>query len=137
MSSPSTRIVVAAAVIETAEGYLMTRRLTGTHLEGCWEFPGGKCEPFEALDACVRRELREELALDVEVGATICVTCHAYSDRDVELHFFRCRALNDPTPLLGQQMRWVPATELARLDLPAADAELIARLVVDAPPVRG
>lgn len=129
-------MVVAAAVIETAQGYLMTRRLTGTHLEGCWEFPGGKCEPFESLDACLRRELREELALDVEVGDRVCVTCHDYSDRQVELHFFRCQALNDPTPLLGQQMRWVPAAELAELDLPAADAELIARLVSDGPRVR-
>ncbi len=136
MSSPSARIIVAAAVIETAAGYLMTRRLEGTHLEGCWEFPGGKCEPSEALDACVRRELREELALEVEVGAPICVTCHAYPDREVELHFFRCRPLNAPTPLLGQQMRWVPTAELSRLDLPAADAELIARLVSGAPHAR-
>lgn len=125
-------IVVAAGVIETPEGFLMTRRLAGTHLEGRWEFPGGKCEAFEDLETCLRRELREELALDVSVGATICVTRHAYVGRQVELHFFRCRALNEPRPLLGQQMRWVPAHELTELELPDADAEIIARLVAEA-----
>lgn len=127
-SSPAT-IVVAAAVIERPTGFLLTRRVAGTHLEGCWEFPGGKCEPAEGLEDCLRRELREELALEVIVGDCVCVTRHDYPERRVELHFFRCEAVNDPTPLLGQEMRWVGASELESLDVPAADAEIIERLV--------
>lgn len=128
-------IVVAAAVIETSRGFLMTRRLAGTHLEGRWEFPGGKCEPSESLEACLRRELLEELALGVEVGSEMCVSHHAYAERDVELHFFRCKPLGSPVPQLGQEMRWVEATALTSLDLPEADAVLIDLLV--GRPLRG
>ena len=52
-------IVVAAAVVERGDRYLVTRRLAGTHLEGCWEFPGGKCGDGETLEECLRREIRE------------------------------------------------------------------------------
>ena len=48
-------IVVTAAVVERNGAFLVTRRLTGTHLAGTWEFPGGKCEDDEPLDACRRR----------------------------------------------------------------------------------
>ncbi len=129
-------VVVAAGVIERPEGFLLTRRLAGTHLEGRWEFPGGKCEPFEDLEACVRRELDEELGLHVVVGASVCVTRHVYAERSVEIHFFRCQAMNEPTAMLGQQIRWVPAAELPHLDLPEADAELIACLIGQVAPAR-
>lgn len=124
---PGTRdpIVVAAAVIERDGAFLLTRRLKGTHLEGTWEFPGGKCEPGEALDACLVRELREELAVDAVVGERLLVTRHAYREGAVELHFFGVQLAGDPVPQLGQQMRWVPRSELATLDLPEADADLI------------
>lgn len=122
-------VVVAAAVIETSRGFLMTRRLAGTHLEGRWEFPGGKCEPAESLEACLRRELFEELALVVEVGPEMCVARHAYAERDVELHFFRCTPVGLPVPQLGQEMRWIEAADLTGLDLPEADAVLIDVLV--------
>ena len=56
-----TRIVVAAAIIEHDGRFLITKRQKGVHLEGYWEFPGGKCDPGETIAACVSRELREEL----------------------------------------------------------------------------
>ena len=65
-------IVVSAAVIERDEAFLLTRRLKGTHLEGTWEFPGGKCEPVETPEACLVREIREELAVDAIVGDRCC-----------------------------------------------------------------
>lgn len=128
---PGTRdpIVVAAAVIERDDAFLLTRRLKGTHLEGTWEFPGGKCEPGEALDACLVRELREELAVDAVVGERLLVTRHPYAERTVELHFLQADLAGEPVPQLGQQMRWVPRAELAALDLPEADADLIRLLV--------
>jgi mutator protein MutT len=122
-------IVVAAAVIEDDGRYFLTRRQPGTHLGGCWEFPGGKCEPGETLIACLERELLEELDARVVVGDEILNVRHDYPDRTVELHFFACSLLNTPLPRLGQDMRWVPRAELPALDLPPADAELIARLV--------
>ena len=118
-------IIVSAAVIERDDAFLLTRRLKGTHLEGTWEFPGGKCEPDETPDACLVREIREELAVDAVVGDLVLVTRHAYPERSVELHFFRAEVTGDPVPQLGQQMRWVPRAELAALELPEADAALI------------
>lgn len=118
-------IVVAAAIIERAGRYLVTRRLAGTHLAGSWEFPGGKCDPGEPLAACMARELREELGIDATVGGEVLTTTHAYSDRLVELHFLRCECAGGPTPRLGQEMRWVSTDQLRELDFPPADAELI------------
>jgi len=123
-----TTIVVTAAVVEQDGRFLLTRRQQGVHLEGFWEFPGGKCDGDESLGACLARELREELDVDARVGAEILTTTHAYSDRRVELHFMACELFGEPKPQLGQEMRWVPRAELASLEFPPADAELIAIL---------
>ena len=122
-------IVVVAAVVERDGCFLLTLRPRGTHLEGHWEFPGGKCEPGEThVDALVR-EMREELDVDVHVGGLVHAVSHAYPGRTVALHFYACELLGVPTPMLGQQMRWVPRRELAALPFPDADADLITRLV--------
>jgi len=120
-----TTIVVTAAVIERDGRLLVTRRQKGVHLEGFWEFPGGKCDAGETLDACLVRELREELDVDATIGAEVFTTTHRYPERCVELHFLRCVLACEPRPLLGQEMRWVARAELASLEFPPADAELI------------
>ena len=121
-------IVVTAAVIERAGSFLLTRRLRGTHLEGTWEFPGGKCEPGETHHACLEREIREELNAALRIGREIFSIIHPYRERTVELHFFACALLAEPRPMIGQEMRWVPRGELKSLELPPADAELIEML---------
>jgi mutator protein MutT len=123
-----TTIVVTAAVIDRDGRFLVTRRPQGVHLEGYWEFPGGKCEAGESLDACLARELREELDAEARVGEEVFVTTHAYAERSVELHFFRCDLKGEPRPLLGQEMRWATRQELATLEFPPADDELIRML---------
>ena len=120
-----TTIVVAAAVIERDGCFLLTRRQPGVHLAGHWEFPGGKCHPGERLDDCLTRELLEELNVRADIGTLVLTTTHAYEDRQVELHFFRCHVSGTPTPLQGQEMRWVPREELSGLAFPPADVELI------------
>jgi 8-oxo-dGTP diphosphatase len=119
-------VVVAAAVIERGGRLLLTRRLQGTHLEGYWEFPGGKCEAGESLETCLVRELREELAVDAMVGCRILKTSHEYPERRVELHFFNCELVGDPLPQMHQEMEWVPRDALASRKLPPADDELVA-----------
>ena len=116
---------VVAAVIEDNHRFLVTRRQPGVHLAGMWEFPGGKIDPDETHDAALRRELREELDIEVEVGECVYQTLHAYPERTVELYFYRCSLKGVPQPLLGQEMRWVPRGELASLGFPPADTELI------------
>jgi mutator protein MutT len=122
------RIVVTAAVIERDGRFLVTRRLKGSHLAGFWEFPGGKCDDGEGLEACLARELVEELAVDARVGDEIYGVEHAYPDRVVELHFFRCVLEGEPRAMLGQEMRWVARGDLRTLEFPPADAELIEML---------
>ena len=123
-----TTIVVTAAVIERDGALLVTRRQAGVHLEGYWEFPGGKCDPGETIAACLARELLEELDVDVQVGAEVFATSHTYPDRTVELHFLECRMRGEPRPQLGQEMQWAARDELSYLAFPPADGELIQRL---------
>ncbi len=123
------RVIVTAAVIERDDAFLVTRRLRGVHLEGFWEFPGGKCDPEEHLADCLRREIQEELAADVIVGAEIYSVAHDYPERVVELHFFACELAGDPKPVLGQEMRWAKRADLRALQFPPADDELIEKLV--------
>lgn len=122
---PADRIVVTAAVIEHDDRFLVTRRLKGTPLEGCWEFPGGKCDPGESHEDCLKRELIEELGARSRIGAEVFSTAHDYPERTVELHFFTCELLDDPRPLIGQEMRWVRRADLNTLTFPPADAELL------------
>ena len=121
-------IVVTAAVIEQSGRFLVTKRQDGAHLAGYWEFPGGKCHPGEGLAWCMARELREELDVGVEVGDELLSTTHDYPDRRVELHFLRCVLLSEPSPRLGQEMRWVARRELESLEFPPADTELVRML---------
>ncbi len=138
---PQSPIVVTAAVIERDGCFLVTRRPPGTHLAGYWEFPGGKCEAAETAERCLQRELREELDVDATVGEEMFRTRHRYESPDatrapgattgalyLELRFFRCTLTGSPTPLQGQEMRWVPRRDLASLTFPPADAAFISRL---------
>jgi 8-oxo-dGTP diphosphatase len=123
-----TTLVVSAAIIERHGRFLITRRPKGVHLEGFWEFPGGKCEDGESLEACLARELKEELDVDVLVGVEVFTTTHSYPDRAVELHFLKCELLGAPAPRMGQQMSWAAREELATLSFPPADLALIRML---------
>jgi mutator protein MutT len=118
-------VIVIAAVIEDSGRFLLSRRLAGTHLAGTWEFPGGKCEAGETHEACLVRELREELGVDAVVGEELLVTEHAYPERTVRLHFRRCTLNGAPRALLGQQIRWATPGELRSVEFPAADREVV------------
>ena len=122
------RIVVTAAVIEQDGRFLVTRRPRGVHLEGLWEFPGGKCEPGETHVASLEREIAEELSTGAAIGREVFSITHAYPDRVVELHFFECRLTGKPVAALGQEMRWVSREQLRSLSFPPADEELIRKL---------
>jgi 8-oxo-dGTP diphosphatase len=123
--TPAPVVVVTAAVIEESDRFLVTRRLRGTHLEGHWEFPGGKCDPGESLEDCLVREIDEELGCGVQVGREVFSITHAYPERTVELHFFACTLEGEPRPRLGQDMQWAARSALRSLPFPAADRGLI------------
>jgi mutator protein MutT len=121
-------VEVVAAVIERDGKILIARRRADAHLGGLWEFPGGKPEPGESLEAALRREIAEELDASATVGEEIETIDWSYPDKRVRLHFFRCRLEGEPRPLEGQDMAWVSPANLCRYEFPAADASLIDRL---------
>jgi 8-oxo-dGTP diphosphatase len=121
-------IVVVAAVIQRDDRFLLTHRTPWTHLEGHWEFPGGKCHPTETHAEALRRELFEELDIVASVGDRLFTVTHAYEDRSVELHFYHCGYDGEAKPMLGQQMAWVARADLPTLPFPEADRELIVLL---------
>jgi len=122
-------VTVVAGVIERGGRYLMSRRLKGTHLADLWEFPGGKWEERESHEACLARELLEELGVASTIGRELIVTEHAYPDRIVRLHFHACEIAGEPQPMLGQELRWVTPAELGSLDVPAADRDVVELLI--------
>jgi len=109
--------------------YLIARRKAGVHLGGLWEFPGGKREPEESLEDCLRRELREELGIEITAPVHYRVLRHEYPEKSVELHFFRCSIRAGQVQALDcEELRWVSPEELGRFEFPAADRALIEEL---------
>jgi 8-oxo-dGTP diphosphatase len=123
-------VEVVAALIQDERGrYLITRRRGGSHLAGMWEFPGGKREPGESLEAAMRRELAEELSASFTVGEKVETVRWDYPERTVVIHFYRCRRESGAIePRESQAMEWVAPERLKELDFPPADRELISRL---------
>ena len=121
-------LTVVAAIVRDGDRFLITRRQAGTHLAGLWEFPGGKTAPGETHVEALLRELQEELAAHAVVGSLILETRHKYPDREIALFFYECTLAGAPAAVLGQEMRWATREELALLEFPPADAELITLL---------
>jgi mutator protein MutT len=123
------RVEVSAALVFRGRQLLITRRHAGTHLGGLWEFPGGKREPGESFEACLIREIREELGVEIAVGDLFAEVAHTYPEKSVYLKFFHCRLLSgEPQPLECAAVRWVRREELSGFEFPAADVQLLARL---------
>ena len=119
-------ITVAAGLIERDGRYLIARRKPGVHLEGLWEFPGGKLEGEETPEQGLRRELREELGVEITRPVPFRVIRHAYPEKTVELHFFSCGiASGEPQPLGCDDLRWVTPDEMSGFDFPPADRPLL------------
>lgn len=125
-------IDVAAGLIFRDGQLLITQRYAETHLGGLWEFPGGKVEPGESFELCLVRELREELGIEIVLGPLIESLTHAYPEKTVRLHFYRCEWLRGEPQLFGcAAFKWVRADQLKDYSFPAADARLLERLQSD------
>ena len=122
-------VVVSAAVIFHEGRVLMTQRPAKTHLAGKWEFPGGKVERGEDPRDTAVRELREECGITIKVQDILEVSFHAYPEKDVLLLFYEGRWVSGEVQHLGvADHRWVEPGRIGELDLPPADAPLVAKL---------
>jgi A/G-specific adenine glycosylase len=120
---------VTAGIIWRDDRLLITRRPPKGLLGGLWEFPGGKLEPGENLEGCLKREIREELGIAIEVGALLTSVEHAYTHFRITLHAFECRYRGGRIRLIGiDDYRWILPGELDEFALPAADHKIIALL---------
>ena len=127
--SASKVIEVSAGLVFHDGKLLITQRRSKDHLGGLWEFPGGKRECNESDEACLRRELREELGIEVEVKELIESIRHDYSDKSVHLKFFRCVFLKgELSPIGCDAIAWVKAAELVNYAFPEADLRLLGKL---------
>jgi mutator protein MutT len=122
-------IEVAAGLIFRAGRLLITQRRLGDHLGGLWEFPGGKRHAEETFEDCLRRELREELGVQVEVLSLVDEVYHVYPEKRVRLRFYWCRLTEGEPRAIGcAAVAWVTTAELTGYPFPAADARLLSRL---------
>jgi mutator protein MutT len=122
-------VTVAAAIIDRDGRYLIARRKPDVHLGGFWEFPGGKCEAGESLEECLRRELLEELDVRLSAAVPFQTIRHAYPEKTVELHFFRCSiGTGDPKARDCAEIRWVGPKEFVLYRFPPADEGILKAL---------
>jgi 8-oxo-dGTP diphosphatase len=112
---------------------LLTQRKVGAHLEGLWEFPGGKVESGEDPRDALVRELREEIGIDARVGEAVDVTFHRYEDADksVLLLFFEATRTDnskEPEALDVAAFRWADISDLDTLRFPPADGPIVIKV---------
>jgi mutator protein MutT len=108
---------------------LITQRRPQDHLGGLWEFPGGKRQNAESFEACLKRELQEELGIEVEVKEMVETITHEYPEKAVHLKFFRCAWQRyEPRALGCQDFAWIGKAQLGRYRFPAADERLLEKL---------
>jgi 8-oxo-dGTP diphosphatase len=122
--------LVTAGILTEGDRVLICQRRAGARFGLKWEFPGGKVEDGESPEACLRRELLEELSIEAEVGPEIYRTEHRYPDGfAVRLLFYRIlRYSGTPTNHAFERIVWARMTELSSYDFLEADRKLVERM---------
>jgi len=126
-----TVLVAAVALVDADNRVLIAKRPEGKAMAGLWEFPGGKVEDGELVEAALIRELREELGIEIGVGclAPFTFASHSYETFHLFMPLYLCRGWqHEIIPQEGQEVCWVKAKELRLYDMPPADVGLCAML---------
>lgn len=128
-SSLPHKIIGVAVIWNDKEQILIDRRRPGGVMGGLWEFPGGKIEPGETVEECIKREIDEELAIDIEVREHLITIDHDYTNLRVTLAVHECHHIKGvPQPLECDEIRWVNLEQLEKFNFPAANVQIITAL---------
>lgn len=130
-TAPRLLLVAACALVDIEGRVLLQRRPAGKPMAGLWEFPGGKLHGGETPEACVIRELREELGIDTATSclAPLTFASHAYEDAHLLMPLYVCRIWQGrPEAREGQDLAWVRPRDMGRYPMPPADVPLVAML---------
>ncbi|MDY6897325.1 MAG: 8-oxo-dGTP diphosphatase MutT [Cyanobacteriota bacterium] len=129
ISSLPHKVIGVAVIWNDKKQILIDRRRPEGAMGGLWEFPGGKIEPGETIEECIKREIDEELAIDIEIGEHLITIDHTYTDLRVTLTVHECHHLQGvPQALECDEIRWVNLEQLEQFDFPAANFQIIAAL---------
>ncbi|MBD1925237.1 8-oxo-dGTP diphosphatase MutT [Trichocoleus sp. FACHB-90] len=126
-SAPLPHKSIGVAVIWNEQRQiLIDRRRPGGLMGGLWEFPGGKIEPGETVVECIKREIKEELGIEIEVGDRLIVIDYTYSKFSITLNVHHCQHLTGiPQPIESEEVRWVTLDQLDQYPFPAANIQII------------
>ncbi len=126
----TTKIEVSAAVILRQNKIYIQKRKAGGLMGGLWEFPGGKFEPGESAEQCLRREIKEELGVALHIDEKLMTVKHSYTRFRVTLYVFLCRIRSGKiSPTQCEEWDWVKAEALDRYPFPAANVKIIKKLI--------
>ena len=120
------KFIGVAVVWNDQRQILIDRRRPEGILGGLWEFPGGKIEPGETIEDCIKREIWEEIGIGIEVGEHLITIDYTYSHLRVTLTVHHCRHLTGiPQPLECDEIRWVTLDEIDQFTFPKANEQII------------
>ena len=126
---PPHKIIGVGVIWNNQQQILIARRLPGGAMGGLWEFPGGKLEPGETVEECIKREIWEELGIVVEVGKHLITIKHDYSHLRVTLTVHHCQhLLGVPQPIECEEIKWVTLDEIDHYTFPQANRQIITAL---------
>lgn len=120
---------VTAAIITNNDKILIAQRAKNENLAGKWEFPGGKTEKGETPQQCLKREIQEELELNIEVGEFLGESIYTYSNGQIKLMAYFSTIIDGKIQLhVHDQVEWVTIDEIGKYDFAPADIPLVEKL---------
>lgn len=125
-SPPTIHKQIGVAVITNHNKILIDRRKQSGEMGGLWEFPGGKIEPGETVEECIKREVKEELDIEVKVGDRLTTISHTYKTFNVTLYVHDCQYVGgEPRTIECQEIRWVEPAQMNRFQFPQANTKIV------------
>ena len=123
-------ILVTGAIIQNDNNFLIGRRGKDEKSAGMWEFPGGKLEEGESPKECIKRDLKEELNIDAEIGELFSSYTYNYPYVSYELFFFKVNSFfGEPVKSVHDKLKWEKLKNFYKYDFLPGDGPLIDKLI--------